>query len=186
MKKSLLCLLLFLFANLSFAKGICSKGPFWAQKICQRLGQIWTEGEKELYLSGYSWHNRFMYSPERIKHFNELAWGGGLGKGLYDKKGDWHGLFAFAFLDSHKNVEPVAGYAFLKIAHLSQKIRVGLGYSILVTARPDILNNVPFPGVIPWASIAYKRVALAATYIPGARGAGNVLYIVGKIKFDLF
>ena len=42
------------------------------------------------------------------------------GKGFYDEDGDWHGLSAIAFLDSHKNLEPAAGYAFLKILPLNE------------------------------------------------------------------
>ncbi len=149
-----------------------------------RLHQVWTQGSNELYLTGYAWHNRYTYSPEKINEYNELAYGGGLGKGFYDEDGDWHGLTAFAFLDSHKNVEPVVGYAFLKTAHLNDNLRVGAGYSVFVTARPDIFNNIPFPGVLPWVSVSYRRASLMATYIPGAQGAGNVLFIFGKWTFE--
>src|ERR1700733_11585269 len=63
----------------------------------KQLHQIWVEGKTELYLSGYAWHNRYTYSQTKLKHYNELAWGSGLGKGIYDEKGNWHGLYAFAF-----------------------------------------------------------------------------------------
>lgn len=162
----------------------CTSVPSWAKRACKRLNQIWTEGNTELYLSGYAWHNRHFYTPDRINEYNELALGGGLGKGFYDEDGDWHALSAIAFLDSHKNVEPAAGYAFLKMARLGQHARIGAGYSILVTSRPDILNSVPFPGILPWISFGYDRGTLMATYIPGAKGAGNVLFIVGKWTFD--
>ncbi|KTC91516.1 lipid IV(A) palmitoyltransferase PagP [Fluoribacter dumoffii] len=154
--------------------------------LCRRLHQTWTEGNTDLYLSGYAWHNRFTYSPERIreKKYNELAWGGGLGKGFFDEKGNWHGLYAFAFLDSHRNVEPTAGYAYLKVAHLTKDFGAGLGFSVLVTARPDILHNIPFPGAVPWAGVFYKKLSLKAAYIPGSSTNGNVLYIVGTYSFD--
>jgi palmitoyl transferase len=99
--------------------------------FCQRLHSVWDEGTTDLYISGYAWHNRFTYSPKwiRKKKYNELAWGGGLGKGLFDEKGNWHGLYAFAFLDSHKNVEPVIGYAHLFVAPLTKDFKAGLGYS---------------------------------------------------------
>ena len=186
MKKTLICLLLF-FLNPVAAKDseICSGWPSWPQSVCRRLYQTLTEGNTELYLSGYAWHNRYTYSPEKLGKYNERAWGGGFGKGLYDETGDWHGLFAFGFLDSHKNIEPAVGYAFLKVAHLSQYLRMGVGYTILITARPDIFNNIPFPGLLPWTSISYRKLTLSATYIPGSKGAGNVLYMVGKWTFDL-
>ena len=62
---------------------------------------------------------------------------------------------------------------------------MGVGYTVLITSRPDILHGIPFPGILPWVSISYRRASLSATYIPGAKGAGNVLYVVGKWAFDL-
>lgn len=182
----LVLLLIGLYSNVSLASEdmVCAKWSGWSQKICRRFHQIWTEGDTDLYVSGYAWHNRYTYSPEKINSYNELAWGGGLGKGFYDEDGDWHGLSAIAFLDSHKNVEPAVGYAFLKMASLNNSLRVGAGFSLLVTARPDIFHNIPFPGALPWLSLTYQRATLLATYIPGGRGAGNVLYIMGRWTFD--
>ncbi|MBA2650329.1 MAG: lipid IV(A) palmitoyltransferase PagP [Legionella sp.] len=149
----------------------------------QRLQDIWTEGSIDLYISGYAWHNRFTYTPERLKKYNEAAWGGGMGKGMFTEKGDWNGIFAIAFLDSHRKLEPAAGYCFLKVAHFGSNLKVGLGYSILVTSRPDILHGNPFPGILPWASIFYKKAALSAAYIPGSLGAGNVLFVISRFTF---
>jgi palmitoyl transferase len=176
-------LLFYSLTALSQSSGPCAHWPSWFQSACSRLHQIWTEGSNDLYLTGYAWHNRYKYSPERVKKYNELAWGGGLGRGLYDEDGDWHGLYAFAFLDSHKNVEPIAGYAFLKTAHLNENLSIGGGLSAFVTARPDIFHGIPFPGVLPWASITYERLTLCATYIPGAKDAGNVLFLLAKWQF---
>jgi palmitoyl transferase len=158
----------------------CTTWATLLKPACQRLHQVWTEGKTDLYLSGYAWHNRYTYPHERIKTFNEQALGGGFGKGLFNENGNWHGLYAFAFLDSHRHVEPVVGYDYLKIANLSTNIKAGLGYTLLVTSRVDIFNNIPFPGILPWAGVFYKRASIAATYIPGSSGAGNVLFIVGK------
>ena len=158
----------------------CSNWLAWFRPVCQHLHQIWDKGDNELYLSGYAWHNRYKYSADRIDSYNELAWGGGLGKSYFDEKGNWQGLYAFAFLDSHKNVEPIAGYAYMKMAHLTENINAGLGVSAFVTARPDIFHGIPFPGALPWASISYRKATISVTYIPGAQGAGNVLFIVGK------
>ncbi|STX30144.1 Rcp protein, confers resistance to cationic antimicrobial peptides and promotes intracellular infection [Legionella beliardensis] len=170
----------------SYAEAVehCVNWPYWFKGACQRLYQTWEEGNTELYLSGYAWHNRYTYSSKKIKTYNEQAWGGGLGKGFYDEDGDWHGLSAIAFLDSHKNLEPVVGYVFLKMAHFNENLRFGVGYTVLVTARPDLFHNIPFPGILPWSSLSYYRLTLSATYIPGASGAGNVLYLIGKWTFD--
>lgn len=182
MKRSLIFWLLFFLLQTAIAQdhSDCEKGPSLIKHFCHRLHQIWYQGDTELYLTGYAWHNRYVYDPAKIGRYNELAWGGGLGKSFYDEDGDWHGLAAFAFLDSHKNVEPVAGYGFMKIYHFNENVRLGAGYSILVTARPDIFHGIPFPGALPWLTANYRRATLAATYIPGAAGAGNVLFILGR------
>jgi palmitoyl transferase len=153
----------------------------WLKPTCRRLHQVWSEGKNELYLPTYAWHNRFEYSKTKLHAYNETPWGGGVGKGYYDKQGDWHGLYAFAFLDSHKNIEPVLGYAFSKIAHLNDNTYLGAGYAILITARPDIFNNIPFPGVLPWIILGYRGVSVSAGYIPGSYGTGNVLFLVTRI-----
>ena len=184
--KKLMCFLLILFPLCTFSSEpstSCSNWNSWLKPICQRLHQIWTEGNNELYLSGYAWHNRYTYSPENVRKFNEAAWGGGLGKGFIDEKGNFHGLAAIAFLDSHRHLEPVMGYLFVKNAQLSPDFRVGIGYTLLLTSRPDINNGIPFPGILPWATVLYKKVTLNATYIPGAAGAGNVFYLLGKYTF---
>jgi len=160
----------------------CQPGkPNIFQTASRWLRQVWTEGTTDLYIPTYAWHNRYLYSAQRIPTYNENPWGGGLGKGIYDEHGDWHGLYAFAFLDSHKNVEPAVGYAFLKVWHLNENASVGGGYAILATMRPDINHGYPIPGALPWAAINYRRVSLMATYIPGARNVGNVLFLVTKI-----
>ncbi|MFU2000374.1 lipid IV(A) palmitoyltransferase PagP [Bordetella avium] len=171
----LLCL-----PTLSYA---CESLPSWAQSACNRIDQIWTEGGNDLYVTGYSWHNRSMYSASKIRSFNEKAWGGGWGRSLYDEDGDWQGLYAMAFLDSHSKVEPIAGYGFLKIGKVSENFRLGAGYTVFLTARQDIMSYVPFPGILPLVGAGYKDAMLYATYIPGGRGNGNVLFLFGRMHF---
>lgn len=181
--KFLLICLLFIFSNpIAFAqdKTDCSHAPRWLKAVCLEVNQIWTKGDNELYIPAYAWHNRYTYSQRRLDTYNENPWGGGMGKSFYDTDGDWHALYAFAFLDSHKNVEPVAGYAFVKMLSFTQHARAGAGFALLVTARPDIFHNIPFPGILPWVSLNYRKASIGATYIPGAQGAGNVLFLLFK------
>lgn len=182
MKCLLICLLLIAWVPGATAqdKTTCKGSPRWFKSVCHRLHQVWTEGDNELYLPAYAWHNRYTYSQERIDTYNENPWGGGLGKSFYDEDGDWHGLYAFAFLDSHKQVEPIVGYAFLKVLHINENTRAGAGFGLLVTARPDIFHNIPFPGALPWVSFNYRKASLSATYIPGSQGAGNVMFLILK------
>nr|WP_236844297.1 lipid IV(A) palmitoyltransferase PagP [Bordetella sp. 02P26C-1] len=155
----------------------------WFQRTGDHLENIWTTGSNDLYMSGWAWHNRSTYSAKKIRSFNETAWGGGYGRSIYDQDGDWQGLYAMAFLDSHRNVQPIAGYGFLKLAHLPHNWRLGAGYTVFLTARKDIFSYIPFPGVLPLVSVGYRDAALYATYIPGGAGAGNVLFAFGRWSF---
>ncbi|MDF1756800.1 MAG: lipid IV(A) palmitoyltransferase PagP [Legionellaceae bacterium] len=157
-----------------------SKKPIFKSPL-NLLRTILKDGKNELYLPTYAWHNRYLYSKDRIKRYNENPWGGGLGKSFYDDDGDWHGLYAFAFLDSHKNVEPILGYAFLKVLQINEDTNVGGGFALLVTARPDINKGIPFPGALPWVAVSYQRLSFVATYIPGNKNVGNVLFLITKI-----
>ncbi|KAK78219.1 putative antimicrobial peptide resistance and lipid A acylation protein PagP [Bordetella holmesii CDC-H635-BH] len=105
------------------------------------------------------------------------------GRSLYDEDGDWQGLYAMAFLDSHRKVEPIAGYGFLKIGKVSENFRLGTGYTVFMTARHDIMSYVPFPGILPLVGAGYKDAMLYATYIPGGKGNGNVLFVFGRWHF---
>lgn len=154
----------------------------WPQRIGNQFQKIWRQGNTDLYMTGYAWHNRYLYTQERLAvgHYNENAWGGGLGKGLIDEDGDWQGLYAIAFLDSHKNVEPWGGYAFLKTAHLDNNVSLGAGFTVALTMRPDIFHNIPFPAATPLVNISFKRLSLFAAYVPGHQNIGNILFMFGK------
>lgn len=168
---------------LPLAAQACDDMPSWTQPACNRLDQVWNQGSDELYLTGYAWHNRAAYSADKIKSFREESWGGGWGKGLYDQDGDWHGLYAIAFLDSHGHVEPIAGYGYQDIARVGENLRFGIGYTAFVTARQDILHYMPIPAALPLASVGYRKATFYATYIPGGKGNGNVLFMFGKWSF---
>ncbi|MBV7486072.1 lipid IV(A) palmitoyltransferase PagP [Bordetella sp. BOR01] len=161
----------------------CDMQASWMQRACDRVEEIWTTGTNDLYLTGWAWHNRSMYSASKIREFNEAAWGGGFGRSIYDEDGDWQGLYAMSFLDSHKRIQAMAGYGFLKIAEISQHWRLGAGYTLFVMSRKDINNYIPFPGVLPLVSAQYRRASVFATYIPGRSGSGNVLFVFGKWSF---
>lgn len=164
----------------------CTLYPPILKKICLRLKQVWREGKPDIYMTGYAWHNRFAYTKEVIEknQYNELSWGGGLGKGLYDEDGDWHGIYAVAFSDSHKNFQPNIGYSFLKIKPLGQNFHLGVGYTVLVTTRADLFKGYPFPGAAPLLSIEYGRYSLVASYVLGTENIGNVLFVYLKVAMD--
>ena len=151
----------------------CDNLPSWAQSACARLDQIWSEGNNDLYISGYSWHNRSMYSAEKIRSFNERAWGGGYGRSIYDEDGDWQGLYGMAFLDSHSKVQPIAGYGFLKIGRVSENFRLGAGYTVFLTSRQDIMHYIPSPACCRWSRPATRTPCSTPPTFPAARATAT-------------
>ncbi len=168
----------------SLAGSGCETWPKWFQKMCIRSKQIIQEGDNSLVLSGYAWHNRHYYTEEKIRTYHEKAWGAGFGRGFYDEDHIWHAYYGLAFLDSHHKWEPNVGYAFLKMWGIGHSpLEIGLGFTALITARSDINKGIPFPGALPLVSFGTQTVTVFATYIPGSRGVGNVLFMFGKITF---
>jgi len=161
-----------------------SKCYAWFKPNCERISQIWNKGSVDYFLSLYAWHNRYYYDPARIQTYNELAIGAGLGKTFLDEKKNLHGLYAFAFLESHSKLEPVAGYGYLKAFPINNNIIPGIGYTAFITARPDINKGIPFPGILPLAGLSINKLTLFATYIPGHQNVGNVLFIFLKYKLS--
>lgn len=145
---------------------------------CHRLHQIWYTGQNELQVPAYAWHNRYYYSNN--KSYNEMPWGGGLGKSFYDEDRDWQGLYAFAFVDSNRNIEPIAGYGFEKMFYPIEKIGMGVGYTVFLTSRADIQNSIPFPGILPLVAVTYQRASLTFIYVPGRENIGNVMFVLAK------
>ena len=139
------------------------------------LSQTWQSPDVELYVPINTWHNRNYYESEDIDDFNERPWGLGAGKYRYDEDGDWHGIYAMAFLDSNSEIEPIVGFGFQKVWRASEHVRLGLGYTLGVTMRQDF-DYVPMPLLLPLLSVKYKQVALQSTYVPGGQGHGNILF----------
>jgi palmitoyl transferase len=152
--------------------------------VRHKLSQIWNEGTPELYLTGYAWHNRYTYDANRVNLYNEFAAGGGLGKGWIDEDGDWHSLYAMAFLDSHSNIQPLAGYGYQKMFQLAKAARAGLGFTWFATQRQDIFHGIPFIGIpLPMISLSIVKASIFATYVPGSQNVGNVMFVFGKWTF---
>ena len=146
----------------------------WAE-FQKTLDRTWHSDQYELYVPLNIWHNPSAYTQQKIDSFNKQPWGLGIGKYRYDADGDWHALYAMAFLESHNDIEPIAGYAFQKIWRPAGALRLGAGFTLGVTARADY-RYIPFPLLLPLASLEYGRLAIQATYIPGGNGNGNVLF----------
>lgn len=149
-------------------------GNYWGSAK-QALQQVWDSDQYELYVPLHIWHNRRTYSATKIASYNEDPWGIGFGKYRYDAAGNWHALFAMAFLESHNTIEPIVGYGYQKMWRPAQDWRLGAGFTVGVTMRSDY-NYLPIPILLPIASIEYGRFSVQTTYIPGGHNNGNVLF----------
>ena len=152
----------------------------WYERIWAPLANAYDNGQWELYLPLHTHHLRSAYTAEQIASYQESPPGFGFGRGLYNASGNWEGLFAMGFQDSHFKPSYTAGYGWKAIWRPSADTRVGLGYLAGLMTRTDIAGYVPFPIVVPAASLAYKNLSLEATFIPGAAGAGNVVFVWAK------
>jgi hypothetical protein len=126
---------------------------------------------------------RFAYTREKINSYQENPPGLGIGRGLYDSDGDWKGIYAMGFQDSHFKPMWMAGYAYETFWHPGGNWKLGAGYTAFLATRSDIGNYTPFPGILPVASVRYRQVSIETAYIPGGKGYGNVLFFWGKYRF---
>lgn len=157
----------------------------WIDTAADHIGQTWREGDTELYVPVWTHHHRGTYDQDHIDGFNEFPAGIGLGKGRYNENGNWEGIYAMGFLDSHSKPSFMAGYGWAPTWNLGNEIKAGVGVTGFLMSRRDYWNGLPFPGVLPIASIGYKQLSLQATYIPSTgRNNGNVLFMWGKWTFQ--
>ena len=175
-------IILNLWISLAWSQSLAPKN-FW-ESTKQRLNQIWTQGKGDLFVPAYAWHNRFFYDKNRVHIYNEYPWGAGFGKGIWDEHGNWQGLYLVVFQDSHKEVQPMGGYAYLLTHHPSENTGLGLGFTLMMTARADIQHYLPFPGILPLASMNYKNLMLLAAYVPGRQNIGNIVFLSLKLTLD--
>lgn len=169
-----------------FTEAVKDKTVQTSHKAWDYAKRIWNEGDNTLYLSGYAYHGRNTYSAEKIAEFNEEAWGGGFGRTLIDENGNSNSLFGLAFLDSHSDVQAQVGYAREWRWQFTEHAALGAGFVAMLVTRSDMFNNIPFPAVLPLASLEVHGVGLMASYVPklngGDGGNGDVLFLFGRIN----
>ncbi|WP_238552017.1 hypothetical protein [Herminiimonas sp. CN] len=172
------------------ADSATDNGDWWQHTkdvVRSKVETISGQGETSLFLSGYSYHGRNTYTPERIRQFNEKSWGLGLGKTLRHPNGDEEYLYGLAISDSHYDPQLMAGYAYQWNWPVAGKLEAGAGWSALLISRTDTWGRVPFPAILPVASIGIPGAKLMASYVPrlsGNKGNGDVLYVFGRINFN--
>ena len=92
-----------------------SEEKSWFRKIVDPVTNAYNNGALELYLPLHTHHLRSKYSEEKIATYQESPYGFGVGKGLYNEKGNWEGVYAMAFQDSHYKPMYTAGYGWKAI-----------------------------------------------------------------------
>lgn len=135
----------------------------------------------DLYLTGYTWHAGPLFAHKKL---NARAYGGGLGKHWTDENGHQDLIYVFLFLDSHKDPEPIAGYArqwFIQPFRSLPALSLGAGFTAGFTARADILHYTPIPFLLPVGSIRFNKFSLMTTVIPRKRGALGLFW--GRYEF---
>lgn len=155
--------------------------------VRSHLQKIYNTGINEIYVSGYAYHDRSTYTSDKLEGLNEKAYGIGLGKGKINNNGNYEGIYAMAFKDSHNDMQYNVGYMWQKIFRITDNSSVGLGYTAALVSRKDIMNHFPIPAPLPVASLNVGRVSLMAVLIPKLNGGinhGNVVFLFGKIALD--
>ncbi len=154
--------------------------PSWWEYVWDPVANAYNNGTLEFYLPFKTYHSRSTYTQEQIDSYQENPLGFGVGRGLYNEKGNWEGVLALAFQDSHSKPSYTAGYQWRSIWRPAEDFRVGLGYMAGLMARSDVANYVPFPVAFPVASVAYKNLNIEGAYIPKVGDKGNVLFFWAK------
>jgi len=148
----------------------------WYDPVWKPLKNVWDVGTLEFYLPFHTHHLRSSYTQEQIDGYQERPLGFGVGRGLYNEKGNWEGIYTMAFQDSHFKPQYMAGYGWKTFWKPVDDVRLGLGYTAFLMSRSDVFGYVPFPGVLPIASLGYKNLSLETAYMPGKQGAGNIFF----------
>jgi hypothetical protein len=159
--------------------------PGWVDRAWTELKMTYELGHTELYLPFHTLHAPWAYTQEQIKHYQEWPYGFGVGRGLYDDKGNWHGVYAMGFQDSHFKPEWFAGYGWKTYWNIgASDFRLGLGYTAGITTRTDYAHYAPIPALLPIASLDYRSLSLETAYVPGGKGNGNVFFMWAKWRTD--
>ncbi|HEX4047746.1 MAG TPA: lipid IV(A) palmitoyltransferase PagP [Elusimicrobiota bacterium] len=163
---------------------VSAAGPdTWYGDGWGHLKDTWGKGGYELYLPFYTYHMPYAYSPALLRSYNDIPVGGGLGKGRFNERGNWEGLYVMEFADSHSRPQYEGGYAWISTWRPFHGVRLGAGVTGFVFARSDIDRYTPLPGILPLASIGFKNLDIQTTFVPGGRNNGNVLFSWLKLSF---
>jgi palmitoyl transferase len=166
--------------------GVISGVQNWADSATQNLSNIYDTGTPDIFVTGYTWHDPATYTAAKRAMLNSHAWGLGWGKHIIDANGNDEMIYAMMFSDSHRNAEPVVGYAKQWLWNPVGQLNFGAGYTAGITSRADIFKNIPFPIALPLVSVGYGRFTLYGTFLPKVTSTlnnGNVAFFFARYTF---
>jgi hypothetical protein len=101
------------------------------------------------------------------RKWNEENWGLGFEREFATASPWVKVALANGFKDSMDNPSYMAGAGIKRRFHLrSENFYVDVGGIAFVMTRENVKHNEPFPGILPAATIGFKRVAVNLTYLP--------------------
>ena len=112
----------------------------WLRRIWDPVANAFNNGSLEFYLPFKTYHSRSTYTQEQIDSYQENPLGFGIGRGLYNERGNWEGVFAMGFQDSHFKPSYTGGYSWKAIWRPADDVRLGLGYIAGLMSRSDVLS----------------------------------------------
>jgi hypothetical protein len=129
------CALTITAAQASNEASTASSTP-WYSTAWQHAKDTWREGDVEAYVPFWSYHLPFAYSAEKRAEYVEYPAGFGLGKGRYNKSGNWEGMYAMGFRDSHGEPSFMVGYAWVPTWNIGKsEVKAGVGLTGFLMSR---------------------------------------------------
>ena len=135
-------------------------------QLTDHIKAIWNDGNIEVMLPIYTWHCPWHYSRKKIKEYNEIPWGVGIGKYIQPTPDRRYGLTAMVFQDSFNKPEPSVWYSWQALWREGKDFRPSLGFVAGFTSRHNY-HWIPVPGAAPTVGFDYKSFSAQGLYIPG-------------------
>lgn len=142
------------------------------------MHDIIERGRTGILIPSYTNHPRWDYDNRDEE--NAYPFGAGISRGIIDERGNERLMYLMFFRDSHYELEPIFGYAWLARYPIANSgFHFGAGYTAGFTFRQDY-NWLPIPVPLPLVSAGTDSFNIYATYIPFT----NVFFFFSKIEFD--
>ncbi|MCE2970722.1 MAG: hypothetical protein LW847_10995 [Burkholderiales bacterium] len=157
-----------------------SSGWSWFTDQWESGKALIAKGQANLLLPAITTHPAGTY--DNYYRQNGYPYGAGIGSYFIDDRDNERIVYAMAFSDSHYNIEPLAGYAWVaRWPIFGSRLKAGIGYTAFLTARNDTLW-LPVPGVLPLISIGTDEASVYVSHVV----TQNVTFIFARISPEAF